>query len=164
MGLFVALVLDYNIYTLIQMSNYIYIRRKLRQFNCILPIFHFVLADYPFINYYVIEKPACETETFFKRVRTHANDRFSASRLANAGGVDGAVGYRCGGGNHPHFIDVFEEVATIARPPVQTQSKKPVGDNTGYIICVYRVFKGDDGEKFERNWLYWTGRLLLYKV
>ena len=31
-------------------------------------------------------------------------------------------------------------------------------DLTGYIVCLYRVFKGDDGEKFERNWLYWTGK------
>ena len=38
-------------------------------------------------------------------------------------------------------------------------SKRPVGDLTGYIVCVYRVFKGDDGEKFERNWLYWTGKM-----
>jgi len=42
-------------------------------------------------------------------------------------------------------------------------SKRPVGDLTGYIVCVYRVFKGDDGEKFERNWLYWTGARMLYK-
>jgi hypothetical protein len=36
-------------------------------------------------------------------------------------------------------------------------NKKPTTDSTGYIICIYQVFKGDDGEKFERNWLYWTG-------
>ena len=35
--------------------------------------------------------------------------------------------------------------------------KRPSTDYTGYIICIYQVFKGDDGEKFERNWLYWTG-------
>ena len=44
-----------------------------------------------------------------------------------------------------------------ARPPVDTSSKRPSTDTTGYILCVYKVFKGDDGEKFERNWLYWTG-------
>merc|ERR1719234_650412 len=27
----------------------------------------------------------------------------------------------------------------------------------------FQVFKGDDGEKFERNWLYWTGARMLYK-
>ena len=62
------------------------------------------------------------------------------------------TGYSC-----QHCIDLYDEVATIARPPVEPLSKRPVSDNTGYIVCVYRVFKGDDGEKFERNWLYWTG-------
>ena len=49
------------------------------------------------------------------------------------------------------------QVATIARPPVDPAHKRPSTDYTGYIICIYQVFKGDDGEKFERNWLYWTG-------
>ena len=49
------------------------------------------------------------------------------------------------------------QVATIARPPVDPAQKRPTTDYTGYIICIYQVFKGDDGEKFERNWLYWTG-------
>ena len=49
------------------------------------------------------------------------------------------------------------QVATIARPPVDPGHKRPTTDYTGYIICIYQVFKGDDGEKFERNWLYWTG-------
>ena len=48
-------------------------------------------------------------------------------------------------------------MATIARPPVDPAHKRPSTDYTGYIICIYQVFKGDDGEKFERNWLYWTG-------
>ena len=51
----------------------------------------------------------------------------------------------------------FVQVATIARPPVDPGHKRPTTDYTGYIICIYQVFKGDDGEKFERNWLYWTG-------
>ncbi len=51
-------------------------------------------------------------------------------------------------------------MATIARPPVDTSSRLPAEsaeDQTGYFVCVYRVFGGDDGEKFERNWLFWTG-------
>ena len=43
-------------------------------------------------------------------------------------------------------------------------NKKPTTESTGYIICIYQVFKGDDGEKFERNWLYWTGTVRLCKV
>ena len=67
------------------------------------------------------------------------------------------TGYSC-----THSIDLYDEVATIARPPVEPLSKRPITDLTGYIVCVYRVFKGDDGEKFERNWLYWTGSDLFY--
>ena len=58
-------------------------------------------------------------------------------------------------------MDLFEEMATIARPlPVaegDSGSKRPLTDETGYIVCLYKVFRGDDGEKFERNWLFWTG-------
>lgn len=64
----------------------------------------------------------------------------------------------------PHTIqkitdtkNINHQVATIARPPVDPAHKRPSTDYTGYIICIYQVFKGDDGEKFERNWLYWTG-------
>ena len=58
--------------------------------------------------------------------------------------------------NNWHQKYLFK-VATIARPPVDPAHKRPSTDYTGYIICIYQVFKGDDGEKFERNWLYWTG-------
>jgi len=56
-----------------------------------------------------------------------------------------------------HTLDLFNEVATIARPPLNTSSKRPHSTATGYIISVYKVFEGDDREKFEKNWLYWTG-------
>ena len=103
-----------------------------------------ISADYPFINYYVIEKPRSEAESFYRSARGHAYDTFNPTRL----------GYKC-----DQSIDLFEEVATIARPPVDAiKSKKPVTEATGYILCVYKVFKGDDGEKFERNWLYWSGK------
>lgn len=59
-----------------------------------------------------------------------------------------------------HTIDLFNEVATIARPPLQPNSKKPKTNTTGYIVVIYKVFEGDDREKFEKNWLYWTGNKL----
>lgn len=40
-------------------------------------------------------------------------------------------------------------------PAEQANVKKSL--TTAYIISVYKVFEGDDGERFERNWLYWTG-------
>ena len=78
----------------------------------------------------------------FKEAQEQAYDAFCADK----------TGYSCA-----HSYDKYEEVATIARPPIEPVSRRPVADQTGYIVCVYRVFKGDDGQKFERNWLYWTG-------
>lgn len=52
------------------------------------------------------------------------------------------------------------KVATIARPPLDTPAKKGNSSSTGYIVSIFRVFEGDDREKLERNWLYWTGSFL----
>lgn len=57
-----------------------------------------------------------------------------------------------------HTFDLFTEVANIVCPPM-SQSKRPRGPHTAYIISVYKVFDGDDSEKFEKHWLYWTGQL-----
>ena len=90
----------------------------------------------------MIQKTRQEAHQFFRSAQHHAYDFFNPTK----------TGYSCN-----HTIDLYDESATIARPPVDTSSKKPVSDLTGYIICVYHVLKGDDGEKFERNWLYWAG-------
>lgn len=105
-------------------------------------------SEYPYINYFVIQRPRDEVNEFYRVARSEVYDAFCPTKL----------GYKC-----EHSIDLYTESATIARPPVDPLSKRPVGDLTGYIVCVYRVFKGDDGEKFERNWLYWTGARMLYK-
>lgn len=68
-----------------------------------------------------------------------------------------------------HTLDVYSEVAAICRPPlVLSQNevgsfKKAQTPSTGYIISVFKVFEGDDGERFEKNWLYWTGARMLYR-
>jgi hypothetical protein len=31
------------------------------------------------------------------------------------------------------------------------------------LARLFQVFEGDDGERFERNWLYWTGARMLYR-
>lgn len=68
-----------------------------------------------------------------------------------------------------HTLDLYSEVAAICRPPlVLSQNemggfKKSQTPSTGYIISVYKVFEGDDGERFEKNWLYWTGARMLYR-
>lgn len=105
-------------------------------------------ADYPYINYYVINKPREEAGQFYTNNKVTSHEALNASKL----------GYSVA-----HSMDLYDEVATIARPPVDPAHKRPTTDYTGYIICIYQVFKGDDGEKFERNWLYWTGARMLYK-
>lgn len=60
-----------------------------------------------------------------------------------------------------HTLDLYTEVASICRPPVHEigmSFQKSHSPYTGYMVSVYKVFEGDDREKFERNWLYWTGR------
>ena len=99
-------------------------------------------TEYPFINYYVIHKTRDEAAAIFREARSQAYNAFSPDK----------TGY-CSA----HTFDKYDEVAIIARPPIDPISRKPSADTTGYIVCMYRVFKGDDGQKFERNWLYWTG-------
>lgn len=48
-------------------------------------------------------------------------------------------------------------MATIARPPLEPPGVRPPIPSTGYIVSIFKVFEGDDGLKFEQNWLYWTG-------
>lgn len=68
-----------------------------------------------------------------------------------------------------HTLDLYSEVAAICRPPLSIAGteigsfKKTQTPSTGYIISVFKVFEGDDGERFEKNWLYWTGARMLYR-
>ncbi|XP_076324177.1 uncharacterized protein LOC143232507 isoform X2 [Tachypleus tridentatus] len=62
-----------------------------------------------------------------------------------------------------HHIAGYEEVATIARPPIDMLPKTPSSDKTGYIISAFRVLPGEDREKLERSWLMWSGARLIYK-
>ncbi|XP_064490212.1 uncharacterized protein LOC135401634 [Ornithodoros turicata] len=62
-----------------------------------------------------------------------------------------------------HHTAAYEEVATIARPPVDMLPKKPTTDKTGYILSAFRVFPGEDREKLDRSWLLWTGARQIYR-
>ena len=99
-------------------------------------------AEYPFINYGVVNRQQTNAEEWQQTARLSALERFAPETLRYFS---------------DHLVDVYEEAAPIARPPVTPSCRKPQTTNTGYIICVYKVFDGDDGERFERNWLYWTG-------
>ncbi|KAJ8882870.1 hypothetical protein PR048_014686 [Dryococelus australis] len=99
------------------------------------------LPEFPFISYYVINKNQADPVQFHEQVRVEALRRFNPRLTRHT--VD-------------HTLELFDEVATIARPPFDPRTKRPQSPATGYIISVYKVFDGDDREKFEKNWLYWT--------
>ncbi|KAF4533231.1 hypothetical protein B566_EDAN005146 [Ephemera danica] len=106
-------------------------------------------AEIPFISYYVINTNQTDPGEFFRGLRMQSLRRFDPASMRYTAS---------------HTMDIFNEVATIARPPLAepgTKAQRPQA--TGYIICVYKVFDGDDGEKFEKNWLYWTGARMLYR-
>ncbi|XP_069695107.1 uncharacterized protein [Periplaneta americana] len=105
-------------------------------------------AQFPFISYYVINTSQTDPVDFFRNLRAASLRKFDPRNLRYTAA---------------HTLDLFNEVATIARPPLDPSSKRPHSTTTGYIISVYKVFEGDDGEKFEKNWLYWTGARMLYR-
>ncbi|KAF6204773.1 hypothetical protein GE061_018935 [Apolygus lucorum] len=100
-------------------------------------------GEFPFIAYYLINKAQTDPGEFFHNCRAASLRKFDPKNTRYT-----AV----------HTFDLFNEVATIARPPLDPTSKRPRSPATGFIVSVYKVFEGDDGEKFEKNWLYWTGR------
>ena len=76
-------------------------------------------AEYPFINYFVIHKTRDEAAAVFTHARAATYDAFSPE---NTGGLS------CG-----HTYDKYDEVATIARPPIEPISRKPTADTTQKI-------------------------------
>ncbi|XP_018565505.1 uncharacterized protein LOC108906670 isoform X1 [Anoplophora glabripennis] len=108
-------------------------------------------AEFPFITYYVINTSQTNPVMFYNNLRTASLTKFDprATRYTAA-----------------HTLDLYTEVASICRPPIHeigmslTKTHTP---STGYLVSVYKVFEGDDKEKFERNWLYWTGARMIYR-
>lgn len=105
-------------------------------------------TEFPFIAYYVINNSQNNPVEVFKSIRSTSLRKFEPTRLRYTA---------------EHTFDIFNEVAIIARPPLQPSSRKPHSTSTGYIITVYKVFEGDDNERFEQNWLYWTGARMMYR-
>ncbi|XP_076251049.1 uncharacterized protein LOC143190558 isoform X2 [Rhynchophorus ferrugineus] len=108
-------------------------------------------AEFPFISYYVINTSQTNPVIFYNNLRTASLTKFDprVTRYTAA-----------------HTLDLYSEVASICRPPIHeigVPITKTHNANTGYIISVYKVFEGDDREKFERNWLYWTGARMIYR-
>jgi len=102
------------------------------------------VAVFPFITYYVLNKSSvANPREVAVNVRNTTLKKFDPRAIKHT---------------TDHTFDLFTEVANIVCPPM-SQSKRPRGPHTAYIISVYKVFDGDDSEKFEKHWLYWTGQL-----
>ncbi|CAG9787634.1 unnamed protein product [Diatraea saccharalis] len=108
-------------------------------------------AEFPFISYYVINTTQTDPLLFYNNMRSASLNKFDPKAMRYSAA---------------HTLDLYSEVAMICRPPFNDLAggpKKSHTPTTGFIISVYKVFEGDDGERFERNWLYWTGARMLYR-
>ncbi|XP_075166997.1 uncharacterized protein LOC142239111 isoform X2 [Haematobia irritans] len=112
------------------------------------------ISEFPFIAYYVINTTQTDPSNFYTGMRVSSLSKFEPKNLRYTAA---------------HTLDLYSEVAAICRPPLQLAPsesgsfKKTQTPATGYIISVFKVFEGDDGERFEKNWLYWTGARMLYR-
>jgi hypothetical protein len=110
-----------------------------------------ISAEFPFISYYVINTSQTNPVMFYNNIRTASLTKFDPRQLRYTAA---------------HTLDLYTEVASICRPPVHeigVSLTKTHTSSTGYMVSVYKVFDGDDREKFERNWLYWTGARMIYR-
>ncbi|KAH8301852.1 hypothetical protein KR059_012836 [Drosophila kikkawai] len=111
-------------------------------------------SEFPFISYYLINTLQTDPSNFYAGLRVSSLSKFEPKALKYTAA---------------HTLDLYSEVAAICRPPLVLPSneagsfKKTQTAATGYIISVFKVFEGDDGERFEKNWLYWTGARMLYR-
>ncbi|XP_037712808.1 uncharacterized protein LOC119549120 isoform X3 [Drosophila subpulchrella] len=111
-------------------------------------------SEFPFISYYLINTQQTDPSSFYAGLRVSSLSKFEPKALKYTAA---------------HTLDLYSEVAAICRPPLVLPSneagsfKKSQTAATGYIISVFKVFEGDDGERFEKNWLYWTGARMLYR-
>lgn len=110
-----------------------------------------IIAEFPFISYYIINSAQTNPVIFYNSIRTASLNKFDprSTRFTAA-----------------HTLDLYSEVASICRPPIYEAGTSLVRCHsaaTGYLVSVYKVFEGDDREKFERNWLYWTGARMIYR-
>lgn len=108
-------------------------------------------SEFPFITYYVINSNQTNPVMFYNNIRTASLTKFDPRQTKYTAA---------------HTLDLYTEVASICRPPIHevgTSLAKTHTPSTGYMVSVYKVFEGDDREKFERNWLFWTGARMIYR-
>lgn len=136
-------------------------------------------AEFPFIAYYIINTQQTDPSSFYSGVRGSSLSKFDPKKLrlephglirtSNRAIFQTHFHWHLFRYTAAHTLDVYSEVAAICRPPLvlsQNEAgsfKKSQTPSTGYIVSVFKVFEGDDGERFEKNWLYWTGARMLYR-
>ncbi|XP_037524934.1 uncharacterized protein LOC119401974 isoform X3 [Rhipicephalus sanguineus] len=100
-------------------------------------------SQFPFVTYLVCDAARCDPLRLIMQMESHHDAGPEGERL--------------------HHTAVYDEVATIARPPVDGVPRKPTSSKTGYILSAFRVFPGEDREKLDRSWLLWTGARQIYR-
>ncbi|XP_049511795.1 LOW QUALITY PROTEIN: uncharacterized protein LOC119463948 [Dermacentor silvarum] len=100
-------------------------------------------SQFPFVTYLVCDAARCDPLRLIMQMESHHDAGPEGERL--------------------HHTAVYDEVATIARPPVDGVPRKPSSSKTGYILSAFRVFPGEDREKLDRSWLLWTGARQIYR-
>lgn len=110
-----------------------------------------ISAEFPFVTYYVINSNQTNPVMFYNNIRTASLTKFDPRTIKYTAA---------------HTLDLYTEVASICRPPIHEigmSLSRTHTPSTGYMVSVYKVFEGDDKEKFERNWLFWTGARMIYR-
>lgn len=100
-------------------------------------------SQFPFVTYLVCDAERSDPFRLILQMESHQDAGPEGERL--------------------HHTAAYEEVATIARPPVDVVPRKPTSSKTGYILSAFRVFPGEDREKLDRSWLLWTGARQIYR-
>lgn len=100
-------------------------------------------SQFPFVTYLVCDAERSDPFRIILQMESHQDPGPEGERL--------------------HHTAAYEEVATIARPPVDVVPRKPTTSKTGYILSAFRVFPGEDREKLDRSWLLWTGARQIYR-
>lgn len=100
-------------------------------------------SQFPFVTYLVCDAARSDPLRLILQMESHQDAGPDGERL--------------------HHTAVYDEVATIARPPVDVVPRKPTSSKTGYILSAFRVFPGEDREKLDRSWLLWTGARQIYR-
>lgn len=57
-----------------------------------------------------------------------------------------------------------DEAFELKRPfPFNNIASSSLSSFFSFACFRVQVYEGDDGERFERNWLYWTGARMIYR-